>query len=313
MRGALLVALLLQPISAWSLGFSECVTDLRHEAAALGVAPRTLDSALTGVLPDDRVIRLDRHQPERVLTLRAYLQRLLSDARVQRGKQELRRLDARGAHYPVQSALLVALWGIETDYGRITGEFDTVRSLTTLACDARRPAFFRRELLALLQLIESGQFGDERPSGSWAGALGYLQFLPSVLQRHGRDLDGDGRVSIFAGNDELFTTAARFLADSGWRQDQTWGVELALPVAGCAGPAECRYTDMAQWRGLGWRDRQGQGLPTAAGPARVIHFDESPPRAFVVFSNFEALLKWNRSTKYAIAVGRLHDALTDQR
>lgn len=313
MKGIAALVLLLLPLGAGAREFAACVSDIRQQAQALGVSSSVLDRTLKGIAPDERVIRLDRHQPERVLSLDEYLQRVLKSSRLRRGMALLRELEQQGAHHAVENELLVALWGIETDFGRVTGHFDVTRSLLTLACDERRPDFFRRELLALLQLFERGQFDTSTVEGSWAGAMGYLQFLPSVVQRHGRDLDGDGRVTIDSDHEELFSTAADFLVESGWRRDQPWGVELATPVAGCEPGQSCRFEEAATWQHLGWRDGHGKSLAPFEGPARVIWFAGSPTRAFVLFPNFEALLRWNRSDKYAIAVGLFIDHLRAER
>lgn len=303
------LALVALPTLSSALEFPQCVAEVRRAAREHGVSQRTIDDTLATVSPDERVIRMDRRQPERVLAFSAYRQRLLTPARVRRGREEVAHLATQGRRYAVENELLVALWGVETDFGRVTGDFDTVRALATLACDTRRPAFFRRELLALLQLIDAGQFAEGSPRESWAGAVGQLQILPTVLRRHGRDLDGDGRVTIARASDELFTTAADYLVTAGWRSGEPWGVELALPPAACAEEAKCRLDDPAQWQDRGLRTRGGDPLPRVAGAARVLRFAAPDDRAFLVFGNFEALLRWNRSDKYALVVGLLRDAL----
>ncbi len=294
--------------------FGKCLASLAEQARGAGVGEPTLARLLAHEAPDERVLSLDRRQPERVLSLEEYLARVLPKARIRRARAMLvehRALLERAiADHPVEPELLVALWGIETDFGRVLGGFDTGHALTTLACDPRRPSFFRRELMHLLLLAERGTLESERPRGSWAGAMGQLQFLPSVLARYGVDRDGDGRVSIHSASVDVFATAANYLARSGWRSGRPWGVELDRHYPECPlDRRRCRSSGDGSWQGLEPRTRDGAGVAAAQGEARIISVAGERPRSYLVYENFEALLRWNRSDKYALAVATLTDLL----
>ncbi len=295
--------------------FSDCLNGLRHEASSQGISTATLRGALTDLRPDPQVIKLDRHQPERILSLGEYLQRVLPETRVQEGRKQLARhaemLQRISKRFDVEAELLVALWGIETDYGRVLGRFDVTRSLTTLACDTRRPAFFRGELMHHLHLLDKDLLQHDSLKGSWAGAFGHLQFLPSVLRRYGIDRDNDGRIDLFTPSEDLFATAAKYLRVSGWRAGKPWGVELQPPYPRCVTERRCPDSPQIFLAQADLPVELENRLRIADGPLRVIHGSGTQARHFLVTGNFEALLKWNRSDKYAVAVGLLMGRLKE--
>jgi len=293
--------------------FSDCLSEIQRAASAEGISTSTLRKVFNGLRPDARVIKLDRHQPERILTLDEYLQRVVPETRIHQGGSLLMRhaemLQKISERFGVEAELLVALWGIETDFGRVLGRFDVTRSLATLACDARRPAFFKNELLHHLHLLDQDPHQRFPLQGSWAGAFGYLQFLPSVLRCYGVDQNKDGRIDIFSPSEDLFATAASYLHASGWRAGRPWGAELRPPYPLCVTERQCPESPQAFLAQADLSLDLKKHLLSAVGPVRVIYGSGAPTRYFLAMPNFEALLKWNRSDKYAIAVGLLMDGL----
>ncbi len=289
---------------------------LREEAAAQGVAAATLDAALLDVQPIERVIELDRRQPEFTLTLRQYLDRYATDTRIGRGREELVRraavLQRVRESYGVQPRFVVALWGVESNFGRDQGSFPVIAALATLAYDGRRAKFFRGELLDALRILDEGHVDAGRMQGSWAGAMGQSQFMPSSFRRFAVDLDGDGRRDIWGTTDDVLASIANYLEQHGWRDDQTWGREVRLPRGFDAGliGLGIRKT-LPEWQRLGVRRANGGDLPTRPLPASLIRPDPEGP-AYLVYENFRVLMRWNRSEYFGIGVGVLSDRLSSR-
>lgn len=290
-----------------------CRSVLTKAAVAAGVSKPHAVTMLAQQRSNPIVLRNDRHQPETVLPFDRYLERFLTGRRIHQGKERLAadvaRFERLESDEKVEASLLVALWGIETDFGRVLGDFDVINSLFTLACDTRRSRFFTRELLVALELFERGAFGRERVDGSWAGAMGQLQFLPSVLQRYGADLDGNGRFDVFDASPELFVIGSRFLRGSGWQHGVPWGFELAadklpddVPVGELLKPEH--------WHSLALRRSDGSPVPLLALDVRIVVPGPISGRRFIVFPNFETILHWNRSTRFALTAGLLMNALS---
>ena len=214
--------------------FAEWVAGFRADARAAGIRDSTLDRALAGVEPIPRVIELDRRQPEFTLSFREYMDRVVPPARVERGRQRLVEhrplLDQISAKYGVQARFLVAFWGIETDFGRQTGGFPVIAALATLAYDGRRSAYFRKELIYALEIVDKGHVAPEKMIGSWAGAMGQTQFMPSSFRTFAVDHDGDGRIDLWNSRPDVFASAANYLKRSGWKGDETWGRPVKLPA-----------------------------------------------------------------------------------
>lgn len=315
--GSILVALLLGislPAAAQPKDFPSWLVELRSEAQAHGIAESTLDAALAGAQPLPRVIELDRKQPEFSLTFQQYLDRTVSSRRVEKGRQLLQEhaalLDRISRQYGVQPRFIVALWGMETDYGRITGSFSVIHALATLAWDGRRSAFFRKELLDALRILDEGHIAPGRMIGSWAGAMGQCQFMPSSFMNFSADGDGDGRRDIWTSLPDVFASTANYLANHGWKGDQTWGREVRLPAGfDSALIGQDKAKNLAEWSGLGIKRADGGPLPVADIRASLVQPETGSGPVFLVYDNWRAIMKWNRSTFYATAVGHLADRL----
>lgn len=302
--------------SASTQPFDQWLGGVRKEAKSRGVSDRTLDAAFAGVAPIPRVIELDRNQPEFKLKFDEYMARVVTPGRIATGQRLLdehaRLLDEIEARYRVQKRFIVALWGIETDFGRITGGFPVIAALATLAYDGRRSEFFRRELMLALDILQQGHIAPAAMKGSWAGAMGQNQFMPSSFHRFAVDHDGDGHKDIWGTLPDVFASIARYLSESGWRDDLTWGREVQLPkdfdrsLIGL----ETRKP-LSDWQDLGVRSDDGGTLPGRDIKASIVEVVERSgrPRHFAAYEDFNVILKWNRSTYFAVAVGTLADAL----
>nr|MBF0221906.1 lytic murein transglycosylase [Desulfobulbaceae bacterium] len=294
--------------------FAQWLTALKYEALQDGVSAETLDKAFEKVKPNELVLKLDRNQPEFKLTLETYLNRAVSTSRVLKGRAKLKEnkeiLDEVAKSYGVQPRFLIALWGVETDFSRVLGSFPVIESLVTLAYDPRRSSFFRKELLHALHVVDGGLATVKTLEGSWAGAFGGLQFLPSVYRIYAQDFNNNGQVDIWHEPGDLFATGANYLAKSGWRSDQTWGRQVLLPEAFNSKLLGFDTSKtISEWQALGVRRLNGTDLPDRDFPSSIIQPDKEDPRLFLVYNNFHTLLKWNRSNYYAVAVGLLSDML----
>ena len=294
--------------------FEDWLLALVHEAEQRGFSDETLLSAFSGVEPIPRVIELDRRQPEFTQTFWSYLNGRVSETRIREGRRLLKEhavlLKEIEEKYGVQGRFLVSFWGLETNFGKFLGGFPVIDSLATLAYDQRRSAFFRAELFHALGVLENNHIGRERMAGSWAGAMGQPQFMPSTFARYAVDEDGDGKKDIWATLPDVFGSAANYLSQLGWDNQYTWGREVALPdgfdldLAGLA-----TKKPLAEWQTLGVRRIDGRDLPTAGINGAVILPAGIRGPAFLVYGNFEAILSWNRSLLYAVSVGHLADRL----
>ncbi len=294
--------------------FDRWLRELRAEALALGIRAGTLDRALAGLAPIPRVVELDRRQPEGRLTFAQYRRRVVSADRIRKGielrARHRRILAATRRRYGVADRILVALWGIESSYGRFRGRFNVVAALATLAFDGRRAAFFRKELLAALRILDQGHVAPGEMYGSWAGAMGQPQFMPSTFLAHAVDADGDGRRDIWNSLPDVFASMANYLRRSGWDGRYIWGreVRLAKPVSEARIGLDHR-APLAVWAERGVRRRDGGPLPRVAIDASLLLPDGPGGAAFLVYDNYRVLLRWNRSHYFALSVGLLSDAL----
>jgi len=302
------------PKKAFSEDFDAWLAALRVEAVARGIKPEILDAALDGVVPLARVIELDRSQPEFTLTFEEYLTRVVPRSRVEKGRKKLREnrelLQAVAKRYGVQPRFLVALWGIETDFGRLTGGFSVVQALVTLAFDGRRSAYFRKELLAALQILDEGHIAPDAMTGSWAGAMGQSQFMPTTFLGFAVDHDADGQQDIWNTRADVFASAANYLAKSGWNGKENWGRRVRLPEG--LDPALIGLEvekPIQDWQRLGVRRADGSDLPKAEISGSIVSTDDGKGPAYLVYGNYRALLNWNRSTFFAVAVGTLADRI----
>ncbi|AVM73638.1 lytic murein transglycosylase [Magnetospirillum gryphiswaldense] len=294
--------------------FATFLQGVKAEAAGKGMRPETLETALANVEHIDKVIELDRRQPEFTMTYKTYMDRVVSPTKVEKGRLMLAENHAVLAHiereYGVQPKYVVALWGIETDYGRVTGGYSVVSALATLAYDGRRSTYFRGELMNALQILDEGHIAPASMLGSWAGAMGQCQFMPSSFLRFAADWDGDGRRDIWTTRADVLASAANYLSKSGWKGDQTWGRAVKLP-AGFDKSLVGLDTrkPLADWAKLGVTSTGGKPLPKADLEASLVMPDRGDGAAFLVYDNFRTTLKWNRSTFFALAVGHLAERI----
>jgi membrane-bound lytic murein transglycosylase B len=303
-----------QNLAALTPEFEAWLQGVRVEAAQKGLKQTTIDSALTGLTPIPRVIELDRKQPEFTMTLQEYMSRVVSPARIERGRQLLREhralLAEVEAKYRVNPRFVVALWGIETDFGRLKGGFSVVQALATLAFDGRRSAYFRRELFDALTIIDQGHITATAMTGSWAGAMGQNQFMPSSFLRYAVDYDGDGRRDIWGNHADVFASTANYLRTVGWREDQTWGRPVKLPKGFDTVLAKLEVQKpIAEWQALGVRRTDGTALPARNLSASIVFPAGNGGPAYMIYENFRVILKWNRAQFFATAVGSLADQL----
>ena len=294
--------------------FAAWLAALRAEAAAQGIHDAVLDAALDGIAPIARVIELDRKQPEVTQTFSEYMERRISAALVEEGRRVFREnralLEQVGVRFGVQPRFIVALWGVETRYGAHTGGFPVIDVLATLAYDGRRSAFFRGELLDALEILDQGHITADAMVGSWAGAMGQSQFMPSSFLRFAVDFDGDDRRDIWTTKADVFASTANYLARSGWRADQTWGREVRLPEGFDMALADLKIVKrLSDWQRLGVRRADGSDLPTRDLKASVVMPGGADGPAYAIYGNYRTILKWNRSNYFAVSVGHLADLI----
>lgn len=267
---------------------------------------------MTGVEPDPTVLEAMDAQPEFKTPIWDYLAVLVDDERVADGRENLQRwsavLDQVESRYGVDRHIVVAVWGVESNFGRQAGGRSLVRSLATGACSGRRQKFFRDEFMATLGILQSGDMPAEALRGSWAGAFGQTQFMPTTYQRLAVDLDGDGRRDIVGSVPDALGSTANFLVRAGWAAGAPWGYEVFVPT-GYAGPAGRRNRQaLAQWRALGLRTVDGRPL-SGNGPAALLLPTGAKGPAFLVFGNFNAIYSYNAAESYALAIAHLADRL----
>jgi len=311
---ALIGGSLALPALAEAPAFDAWMAELRAEARAAGISDATLDAALEGVAPIPRVIELDRRQPEGRFTFQQYNQRVLSESRIERGRELYREhralLDRVAADYGVQPRFIVALWGIESSYGSYDGDFPVIGALATLAYDGRRAGFFRGELLRALEIVERGDIAVGQMTGSWAGAMGQSQFMPSSYHAYAVDYDGDGHRDIWTSLPDVFASIANYLARAGWNDRFTWGRRVDPPAGlngALVGLEHAR--PLPEWQALGVRRANGADLPAVALEASLLRTDDGQGPSYLVYHNFRVLMAWNRSTYFALTVGELADLI----
>jgi peptidoglycan lytic transglycosylase B len=305
--------------------FADWLADLRKEALAKGISQETVDLALTGVEPIPVVVQRDQTQPERTLTIDQYLKQHVGRKTVRTAREMARRhatlLKKVSAKYGVPPAIIVAVWGLESNFGRFSGVRPTIASLVTLAYDNRRAAMFREELFNALRILDRGDIDLPKMKGSWAGAMGQPQFMPSSYLKYAEVFEHDGGADIWNSQPDVFASIANFLKQKGWTTGARWGMAVTLPKAGAekveaeaplrtAGCEAVRQmTDgltLARWRALGVRQSSRQPLPRSTATASLVR---AGTRNFLVFGNYEVLLQYNCAHAYALAVGLLADQI----
>jgi membrane-bound lytic murein transglycosylase B len=294
--------------------FAACVADLQSTARAAGISEPIVEQVLGKVSHLDRVIELDRKQPEFTQTFSDYYSRRVTRGRVEQGRRllvEHRDLLADiQRRFGVPAQYLVAFWGLETNFGSYFGDTLVPDSLATLACDKRRSSFFTGELMAALRIVDAGDVAANGMVGSWAGAMGHVQFMPSVFQRYALDADHDGRRDLWGSVPDALASAANFLRGIGWQPGLRWGREVHLPEAfdySLAGRSHAR--PLGEWVQLGVTDAYARPLPRLDLPAALLVPAGHAGPAFLVYDNFDVIMGWNRSEYYALSVGRLADEI----
>jgi len=316
LAAVLLFAACVHPASAARQDFKTWLQGVRAEARQKGISDKTIHAALPDSLESiPRIIELDRKQPEGTTTFDDYLKRIVNRDRIEKGKARMREyptlLGKVSKAYGVEPEVIVALWGVETNYGTITGGFDVVNALATLAHDGRRSDYFRGELMHALQIIDEGHIRHDDMKGSWAGAMGQTQFMPSSFFRFAEDFNADGRRDIWRTQADVFASAANYLAKSGWKKGQPWGRKVVIPhsIDRKTLGVDNRYS-LQFWHDQGVRMPNGKPVPfEGAYQASVIQPSGPGTSAYIVYDNYQVILKWNRSSYFATSVGLLSDAL----
>ncbi|AVO52279.1 lytic murein transglycosylase [Ectopseudomonas mendocina] len=293
--------------------FFEWQQALRNEALANGIDAAVFDRAFAGISPDPAVLKADSSQPEFTRPVWEYLDGAVSSSRIGRGRVLLAQhnsvLQRIEQQYGVEARILVAIWGLESNFGSNIGSHSVIRSLSTLAFEGRRQAFWRTQLLAALQILQHGDIPSERMIGSWAGAMGQTQFMPTTYNQHAVDFDGDGKRDLWSSSSDALASAAHYLQSSGWQRGQPWGFEVRLPSGfdySLADPEQRRT--LTEWAELGVRPLSPTGAAANARANLSLPAGHRGP-AFLLLDNFRSILKYNNSTSYALAIGLLADNL----
>jgi lytic murein transglycosylase len=310
--GVLAAASLLAAAAPGHADFASCVAGIRSAALSQGVSAAVFDRAMTGVSPDPKVIEAMNNQPEFRTPIWDYLGALVDEERVQEGRQMLRThaaaLAAAEARYGVDRHTIVAVWGVESNYGKVRGRWSLPQALSTAACTAtRRREFFRGELIATMKIIQRGDLRQEQLMGSWAGAFGHTQFIPTTYLRLAVDGDGDGRRDLVDSIPDALHSTANFMDKAGWQTGASWGYEVELPQ-GYSGPVgRTSRAPVSAWASRGIT-RVGGGALTGSGNAGLVYPAKGGP-AWLVFKNYDAAFSYNGADSYALAISILSDRL----
>jgi len=311
---ALVVSSFLSSAHADEAAFASCLAGLRADAQAKGVSGATYDTHTAALAPDMAVIDFLDAQPEFVTPIWDYLAALVDDERVADGRAMLAEwasvLARVEAEYGVDAATVVAVWGVESNYGRNFGSRPLLTSLSTLSCFGRRQSFFRGEFFTTLKIIQDGHVAPERLTGSWAGAFGHTQFMPSTFMRLAVDFDGDGRRDLVDSVPDALASTANFLKRAGWRGDLPWGFEVSLPQGmDVSGAGRRNKQPISAWAARGVRRIDGAPMPAAATPAGLLLPAGKDGPAFLVTRNFDAVYSYNAAESYGLAIAHLSDRL----
>ncbi len=300
------------------ISFDKWLSDFKKEAISKGISKKTVEAATKDIKPVPRIIELDRKQPEGSMTFARYKKRVINDARIVQGRRLYKKhkdiLDKTARKYGVPAQYIVALWGIETSYGNNTGGFNVIEALATLAYDGRRSKFFRSELINALKIIDAGHISYDKMKGSWAGAMGQNQFMPSSFNRLAVDGNRDGKRDIWTSLPDVFASTANYLNKSGWIEDQRWGRRIILPKNIKKSQIGLKVKhDLQTWKNLGVKLPDGQDIPVVRGMlASVVAPDGLGGETYLVYNNYRSIMKWNRSTYFATSVGLLADQIAQK-
>jgi membrane-bound lytic murein transglycosylase B len=287
---------------------------MRAEARHAGIASATLDRAFAGIAPNQKVIDRDRHQPEFTLTWARYRALVISDQRIANGRAALQQhralLTRINDVYGVSPGVIMGIWGLESSFGTELGSFHVIEALATLGWEGRRASFFRSELLAALRILDHGDVTPARMTGSYAGAMGQPQFMPSAFLRYAVDFEGNGRRDIWTSIPDTLASIANYLADSGWRAGGTWGQPVTLPAGfDMTQSGRTLRKPVSEWVRYGVGAADGRPLANPSTEAALILPDGPTGEAFLAYGNFTAIRRYNPSDYYAIAVGLIGDGI----
>ena len=298
--------------------FAEYVAKIKIEAKENGINAAIVDNAFSKVEFLQRSVKADKAQPEFKLTLDTYIPRAVPGWKIEQARAAYKKhyhlLHKIGKEYGVQPRFIVALWGIETNFGKLTGSHYVISALTTMAYEGRREALFKKQLFAALTILEQGHIKAEKFIGSWAGAMGQVQFMPTSYLNYAVDYDGDGKKDIWNSYADVFASAANYLKTEGWNDEQTWGRQILLPADfdnQLAGLKQKRT--LQQWQELGVRRFDGSALPKVNMNASVIIPDDKSGRIYLAYNNYQVLMHWNRSYYFATAVSYLSERINHPR
>ncbi|WP_299080506.1 lytic murein transglycosylase [uncultured Paraglaciecola sp.] len=297
--------------------FQQCIERLQQQARSAGVSEHTTTAILGQIKPLPKILDYDRSQPEFVQTFSGYFSQRVTNWRINKGREKLAKhrkfLEKLTRQYGVPAHYLLAFWGLETNFGGIKGKIPTIAALTTLACDQRRSAYFSEELMQALLLLERENLDPKHMVGSWAGAMGHTQFMPTAYMKYAIDGDGDGKIDLWNNEHDALASAAHFLQNLGWKAGYRWGREVLLPqgfnyqLAGKSSPQT-----LAFWAQQGVTQVDNKALDNSDLSAALLIPTGHTGSAFLVYGNFEVILRWNNSEYYGLAVGHLADRIRGQ-
>ncbi|WP_022940854.1 lytic murein transglycosylase [Psychromonas hadalis] len=294
--------------------FEQYVEQLKSEAIEKGIDENIINNAFEKVEFLQRSVKSDKEQPEFKLTLDTYIPRAVPDWKIKQAREAYKKhyhlLHKIGKEYGVQPRFIVALWGIETNFGRLTGRHYIISSLTTMAYEGRREALFKKQLFAALTILEEGHIEQDKFIGSWAGAMGQVQFMPTSYLNYAVDYDGDGKKDIWNNYADVFASAANYLKKEGWDDSETWGRQVLIPdnfnveLAGIK-----QQKTLQQWQDIGVRRFDGSALPKVDMNASIVIPDDASGRVYLAYNNYKVLMHWNRSYYFATAVSYLSERI----
>lgn len=313
--------LFIQPVSADEppkIPFAEYVAALKVEAKENGIDANIVDAAFADVKFLQRSVKSDKAQPEFKLTLDSYIPRAVPDWKIEQARKAYKKhyhlLQKIGKEYGVQPRFIVALWGVETNFGKLTGRHYIISSLTTMAYEGRREELFKKQLFAALTILQQGHISQKDFIGSWAGAMGQVQFMPTSYLNYAVDYDGDGKKDIWNNYADVFASAANYLRTEGWNFDETWGRQVSLPKGFDSEMAGLKQQKtLQQWQELGVRRYDGSALPKVDINASVVIPDDASGRVYLAYNNYRVLMHWNRSYYFATAVSFLSERINHPR
>ncbi|MFT5924114.1 MAG: membrane-bound lytic murein transglycosylase B [Paraglaciecola sp.] len=312
---SMLLLLVSQSLAA-KLSFEQYLVDVKLQAIEQGYTSEFVDQVFEGVSYHKKTVTADKNQPETKLTLDKYLATRVPDWKVKQAVDLMAQhqvlLDQVEQQFGVQKRFIVALWGNESNFGNIMGKHSVINSLVTLAYDGRREAMFKKQLFSALKILQQGHVELDNFVGSWAGAMGQSQFMPTSFLDYAIDFDNDGRKDIWNNKADVFASIANFLKSEGWSNQITWGRQVSVPddfdfsLAGLKSPSK-RF--LADWHGVGVRRYDGRNLPNLPIKGSLIAPDGKNGRIYLVYENFHTLMKWNRSSYFGVSVSYLSDRI----